>query len=151
MLRPSPPALAGFIEPCQPTAAKEPPSGPGWIHEIKHDGYHWRFGDGAGIRLITKNGYDGSARYPLIVEAVNALRCRSCLIDGEAVWCGEDGIALFDGLRRRGASEKVFLRAFDLLELRPRMDSRQINATIRRLASTGLQSVATDNPRSVLG
>jgi hypothetical protein len=25
------------IEPCLPRAAKTPPAGPGWIHEIKHD------------------------------------------------------------------------------------------------------------------
>jgi hypothetical protein len=30
---------AGFVEPCIPTAARIPPSGPGWLHEIKHDGY----------------------------------------------------------------------------------------------------------------
>jgi ATP-dependent DNA ligase len=29
----------GFIEPCQPSSAPKPPIGPGWIHEIKHDGY----------------------------------------------------------------------------------------------------------------
>jgi ATP-dependent DNA ligase len=29
----------GFIEPCIPTLAAKPPSGPGWVHEIKHDGY----------------------------------------------------------------------------------------------------------------
>jgi hypothetical protein len=32
-------APAAFIHPCQPTVAKEPPSGPGWAHELKHDGY----------------------------------------------------------------------------------------------------------------
>ena len=32
-------APAAFIHPCQPIAAKEPPSGPGWLHELKHDGY----------------------------------------------------------------------------------------------------------------
>jgi hypothetical protein len=31
--------LVGFIEPCLPSAAKVPPSGPDWIHEIKHDGF----------------------------------------------------------------------------------------------------------------
>jgi ATP-dependent DNA ligase len=30
---------AGFIEPCQPVGAAKPPSGAGWLHEIKHDGY----------------------------------------------------------------------------------------------------------------
>ena len=28
-----------IIEPCLPSPAKVPPSGPGWIHEIKHDGF----------------------------------------------------------------------------------------------------------------
>jgi hypothetical protein len=30
----------GLIEPCLPTPAKAPPSGSGWLHEIKHDA--WR-------------------------------------------------------------------------------------------------------------
>jgi ATP-dependent DNA ligase len=36
VLRPRP---AGFIEPCLPSPAERPPSGPGWVHEIKHDGF----------------------------------------------------------------------------------------------------------------
>jgi hypothetical protein len=27
---------SGFVEPCRPTKAKRPPSGPQWVHEIKH-------------------------------------------------------------------------------------------------------------------
>ena len=30
---------SGFIEPCLPSKAARLPSGPLWIHEIKHDGY----------------------------------------------------------------------------------------------------------------
>ena len=29
----------GFIAPCFPTKATKPPSGPLWLHEIKHDGF----------------------------------------------------------------------------------------------------------------
>jgi ATP-dependent DNA ligase len=29
----------GFVEPCIPTLAAKPPTGPGWVHEIEHDGY----------------------------------------------------------------------------------------------------------------
>ena len=36
--RPTPPP-AGFILPCQPTLVAYPPVGPGWLHEMKHDGY----------------------------------------------------------------------------------------------------------------
>jgi chromosome segregation ATPase len=46
MLRvpPSPPR-SGFIEPCLPSAADQPPSGPDWVHEIKHDGDELRLKD----------------------------------------------------------------------------------------------------------
>jgi ATP-dependent DNA ligase len=30
---------SGFIEPCLPSKVARPPSGPLWVHEIKHDGY----------------------------------------------------------------------------------------------------------------
>jgi ATP dependent DNA ligase-like protein len=71
----------------------------------------------AGIRLLTRNGHDWTQRYPLIAAAVEALRVRSCLIDGEAVACGDDGLPAFDRLRYRRQDGAVFLIAFDLLEL----------------------------------
>src|SRR5262249_61929689 len=75
----------GFIEPCLPTPADYPPSGPGWIHEIKHDGFRLMARrDAAGVRLLTRNGIDWADRYPLIAEAASALGVRSCLIHGEA-------------------------------------------------------------------
>jgi bifunctional non-homologous end joining protein LigD len=51
------------------------------------------------------------------VEAVNRLKVRSCLIDGEAVVCDDNGIAVFERLRRKREGRHVFLYAFDLLEL----------------------------------
>jgi bifunctional non-homologous end joining protein LigD len=33
------PQPAIFIEPCLPRPAKQPPAGPGWMLEIKHDGF----------------------------------------------------------------------------------------------------------------
>ena len=111
-------APAGFIEPCLPSPADKPPSGSNWIHEIKHDGYRLMARrDPVGIRLLTRNGHDWAARYPLIVEAVNHLRVRSVLIDGEVVCCDERGLATFQLLRHRRNEPKAFLYAFDLLEL----------------------------------
>src|SRR5436190_6230514 len=46
----------GFIQPCQPALADRPPAGPGWLHEIKFDGYRVRKDgerDGPGPRPIT--------------------------------------------------------------------------------------------------
>jgi ATP-dependent DNA ligase len=50
-------------------------------------------------------------------RAVNALKVRSCLIDGEAVACDGNGIAVFELLREKPAGWHIFLYAFDLLEL----------------------------------
>ena len=108
----------GFIEPCLPSPAERPPTGPEWVHEIKHDGYRLMARrDPIGIRLLTRNGHDWSPRYPLIVEAVDRLRVRSCLIDGEAVACDGNGLAVFEHLRRKPTGRHVLLYAFDLLEL----------------------------------
>jgi bifunctional non-homologous end joining protein LigD len=109
---------AGFIEPCLPSAADKPPSGSVWIHEIKHDGYRLMARrDPVGIRVLTRRGNDWSNRFPLVVEAVNHLKVRSCLIDGEVVCCDERGLAVFHVLRRRQNEPEAFLYAFDLLEL----------------------------------
>jgi bifunctional non-homologous end joining protein LigD len=109
---------AAFIEPCLPSSADKPPAGSNWIHEIKHDGFRLMARrDPVGIRLITRNGHDWEARYPLVVEAMNHLKLRSCLIDGEVVCCDEKGVAAFQMLRHRRNEPKAFLYAFDLLEL----------------------------------
>jgi ATP-dependent DNA ligase len=39
------------------------------------------------------------------------------LIDGEAVCCDDNGVAVFAKLRQRRNDQRVLLRAFDLLEL----------------------------------
>jgi bifunctional non-homologous end joining protein LigD len=107
-----------LVEPCIPSPADKPPSGPDWVQEIKHDGYRLMARrDPVGIRLLTRNGHDWAPRYPLIIEAVNALKVRSCLIDGEAVACDDNGLAVFERLRPKPAGRHVFLYAFDLLEL----------------------------------
>jgi ATP-dependent DNA ligase len=77
------------------------------------------------VRLLTRNGIDWSARFPLIVQAVAALRARSCLIDGEAIAYDDDGVALFELLRGRRHDRLVALCAFDLLEL----DGRDLRRT----------------------
>jgi bifunctional non-homologous end joining protein LigD len=108
----------GIIEPCLPSPAKAPPSGPGWLHEIKHDGMRiLARRDGAGVRLITRHGNDFTARFPLAVEAVSALSARSFLLDGEAIVTNERGLAVFDLIRHKRHGDDAVLIAFDLIEL----------------------------------
>jgi bifunctional non-homologous end joining protein LigD len=112
------PSTSGFIAPCIPTRAVKPPAGPGWVHEIKHDGYRLQVRrEGEAVRLFTRRGYDWSGRYPAIAVTAMLLRARSFTLDGEAVVCGPDGVAIFDALHRRGTVTKAMLYAFDLLEL----------------------------------
>jgi bifunctional non-homologous end joining protein LigD len=108
----------GFIDPCIPSLAAKPPSGPDWVHEIKHDGYRLIVRrESAAVRLSTRRGYDWTERYPAIAAAAVKLRARSFTIDGEAVVTGPDGIAAFEGLHRRRRATDAMLYAFDLLEL----------------------------------
>ena len=108
----------GIIEPCLPSPAKAPPSGSGWLHEIKHDGFRiMARRDSAGIRLITRNGYDFAGRFPQIVEAVSKLKVRSCFIDGEAIVVDERGLSDFDLLRSWRHDHAAVLCAFDLIEI----------------------------------
>jgi ATP-dependent DNA ligase len=61
----APPQPAGFIPPCIPTLAYKVPSGPDWIHQVKHDGYRLqvrRVGDQ--VRLFIRRGYDWSGAKP---------------------------------------------------------------------------------------
>jgi bifunctional non-homologous end joining protein LigD len=109
---------SGFVPPCVPTRAAKPPAGPGWVHEIKHDGYRLQVRrDGDVVRLFTRRGYDWSARYPAIVSTAVQLPAASFTVDGEAVVCGPDGVAVFDALHRHGTVSEAMLYAFDLLEL----------------------------------
>jgi ATP-dependent DNA ligase len=108
----------GIVEPCLPSPAKAPPSGPGWIHEIKHDGFRiLACKDATGVRLITRKGNDFTSRFPFIAMTASKPPVRSCLIDGEAIVTDSEGLAVFDLIRGHGSKASAVLCAFDLLEL----------------------------------
>jgi len=134
----------GFIAPCLPTKTDELPSGGSWLHEIKHDGFRIiARKDGERVRLYSRPGNDFTHRFPLIVETLARLRARSCIIDGEAVACDDNGVASFELVRHQRANGSVFLYAFDLIELNGddlRRDPLEVRkATLRSmLAKAGL-------------
>jgi hypothetical protein len=66
---------------------------------------------------VTRRGYDWSGRYPAIAVTATLLRARSFTLDGEAVVCGPDCVAIFDALHCRGTVTEAMLYAFDLLAL----------------------------------
>ena len=103
-----------FISPCLPTLAARPPAGPGWVHEIKYDGYRLvARRRGERVRLFTRRASDWTHRFPWIREGMSKLAAQSATIDGEAVCCGPDGVPDFDLLHGDGNDAAVFLQAFD--------------------------------------
>ena len=148
---------AGFIMPAKPVLALTPPSGPNWVHEIKHDGYRLIVRrDGASVRLFTRNAFEWTARLPAIAGAAARIKAKSFTIDGEAVVLGPDGLSRFDGLRRREAAHTAILYAFDLIEHdgedlrnRPFLDRKAALARLLRGIKAGIllnEHIAEDGP-----
>jgi bifunctional non-homologous end joining protein LigD len=61
------------------------PTGPGWVHEIKHDGYRLlaRRREGASVQLFTRKANKWTERFPTIAAAAAMLKTESFTIDGE--------------------------------------------------------------------
>jgi bifunctional non-homologous end joining protein LigD len=106
-----PPDRSRPFEPCLPRTAKQAPTGPGWIHEINHDGFRiWARRDARGVRLFTRSGYNFAARFPRIVEALESLSVQSCIIDGEAIVVDKNGLSVFDLIRYQQKPRRRALR-----------------------------------------
>jgi bifunctional non-homologous end joining protein LigD len=104
--------------PCLPRRADTPPTGSGWIHEIKHDGFRiLARRESDRVRLFTRNGYDFATRFPKIADAIANLPVRSCVVDGEAIVVDRHGLSVFELLRYRHHDHTAVLCAFDLIEL----------------------------------
>jgi bifunctional non-homologous end joining protein LigD len=107
-----------FEEPQLATLVDEVPSGNGWIHEYKYDGYRLLLAVGEGVATAwTRNGKDWSDKFKSLVKAAARLPA-GCLVDGEAVAIGDDGKPSFQLLQstlkdRQGAN--LVFYAFDLL------------------------------------
>jgi bifunctional non-homologous end joining protein LigD len=110
-----------WIAPCVPKLVRTAPSGPEWLHEIKHDGYRTiAVIDHGKVSLFTRRGQDWSARMPSIAQALAGLKVRSAVIDGEAIVAGTEGVsdffALHAALAQKSAPHAALI-AFDIMHL----------------------------------
>ena len=107
-----------FEEPQLATLVDDVPSGEGWLHEYKYDGYRLLLSVGEGVATAwTRNGKDWSDKFKALVKAAARLPA-GCLLDGEAVAIDENGKPSFQLLQstlkdRQGAN--LVFYAFDLL------------------------------------
>lgn len=114
----------GFVPPQLAQSAESAPSGSGWAHELKLDGYriqiHLRSKARRHATLLTRNGLDWSARMPEIARAAAQLPVKDAILDGEVVALNEEGIASFADLQaafQDGPKKPLVYFAFDLLHL----------------------------------
>ena len=109
-----------FVEPELATLDTHVPTGPGWLHEIKYDGYRI-LGRKAGdeTTLFSRSGLDWTVRFPAIAPALETLPCKDALIDGEIAFVLPSGITDFKSLQEHIDTPNPAIRyyVFDLIEL----------------------------------
>jgi bifunctional non-homologous end joining protein LigD len=109
-----------WIKPQLAALMKAAPDGPGWLHEIKLDGYrvHARL-DAGRVKIMTRRGNDWTDKYPSIVNALARLPARSAYLDGEVCGIRPDGRTAFNLIQNaleHGDASLVYF-VFDLLFL----------------------------------
>ena len=106
-----------FIEPQLCRLLEKAPSGPGWAHEVKLDGYRMQMRvENGDVTLRTRKGLDWTEKFKAIAKA--GAKLPDCIIDGEIVALGRHGAADFAALQdalSTGDTGKLAFFAFDAL------------------------------------
>lgn len=109
------------------------PEGPGWVYELKLDGYRGQaIHDKRGVRILSRRGKDFSRKYPGVCTALKSALPLGTSIDGELVAFDETGQLSFNALQNADSSTNVVFFVFDLLRHRWK-DTKQLPLTQRML------------------
>ncbi len=117
--------LPAFRPPQLATLVDAVPTGNGWMHEIKFDGYRALIAvRGEEVSVYTRTGQDWTDKFAPLVAAVAAMGLPPALIDGEIVAHDADGNPHFSTLQNilkrghgsQGTDDDLAFHAFDLLE-----------------------------------
>jgi bifunctional non-homologous end joining protein LigD len=99
------------------TLSEEVPRGPGWLFEVKWDGYRAIATVRGGEAVLTsRRGNDLTGRFPTVARALGrATRSPDCVLDGEVCALDGEGRSSFS-VMQQGSGPVVFY-AFDVLEV----------------------------------
>lgn len=115
------------MKPQLATLADAAPSGGGWLHEIKYDGYR-AIASVAGGRVVirTRNGLDWTKRFAPLAGPLSDLPCEAALLDGEITVSDAEGHSDFGALQDAlsAGTGGFSYYVFDLLHL----DGRDLRA-----------------------
>ncbi len=129
------PPTPAFVPPQLCGTSPTTPTTPGWLIEMKYDGYRLEAAVGAdGAKVYSRSGLDWTDRFGPIAAAARALNCRNALIDGEGVVFNSSGVSDFAALvaaLESGDFDAIDFVAFDLLTLDGR-DLRKEPLTARK-------------------
>jgi bifunctional non-homologous end joining protein LigD len=141
-------SLPDFVPPELCTSVAQPPSGDGWAHEIKFDGYRVQIRvENGQATLKTRKGLDWTAKFGAIAE--EAAKLPDAIIDGEIVALDKDGNPNFSALQAAisaGQTDELIFFAFDLMfvdefDLR-RQPLRERKARLAKLLKASIKGKA---------
>src|SRR5271156_1842349 len=106
---------AEFIEPMECAPVTKLLDGPGWIYEIKLDGYRAIAVKSGGVNLFSRRRKLFNTQYPDLVEALAELP-EGTVVDGEVVALDDSGRPNFNLLAQfRSEASRIHYFIFDLL------------------------------------
>jgi bifunctional non-homologous end joining protein LigD len=112
-------AMPATISPMLATLVDKPPEEPGWIYEVKWDGYRAIARcDKKDVHLISRNNKSFDDKFYPIPEALKKLNLRA-ILDGEITVLKPDGASSFSALQgwRSEADGELIYYVFDMLWL----------------------------------
>ena len=125
------------LEPELATLVAEAPTGPGWLYELKYDGYRILARvEGDDVRLLTRNRQDWTGRFPYIARDLARLKLGPSWLDGEVCVLDAKGRSSFSALQRAlsGDSRSAMLYAIFDAPFLEGQDLRQVPLSARRTA-----------------
>ena len=136
--------LSAFVQPSLPVLKDEPPSGLGWIHEIKLDGFRVQVHTGPKPIIFSRNGLDLSNRFDSLVRSMSKLK--PAIIDAEIVALDTCGRPDFRALM--GGSRQLCIYGFDLLYMDDDLRALRLKTRrnkLRRFLKAGAPILLSDD------
>jgi bifunctional non-homologous end joining protein LigD len=112
--------LPDFIPPQLATLVKEPPTGSGWLHELKFDGYRMLCHLNRGkLHFWSRNAKDWTEKFSSLEKPLKKLPVTTAILDGEVVVVDQTGRSSFQKLQQsmKGAPAAFIFQIFDVIYL----------------------------------